>query len=466
MREASRVLRRKKKTIQFNFGPKHRAYIYACQFNTYNILEGAVRSGKTIDNVYAFAHELKTCPDKIHLATGSTMANAKLNIGDANGFGLEYIFRGQCRWSKYKDNDCLRIKGPDTGYKEKIVIFAGGKSSDSFKKIRGNSYGMWIATEINLHHDNTIKEAMNRQLAADMIKIFWDLNPEHPKAPIYVQYLDKWMEKNEKGELIGGYNYEHFTIFDNENISEERFKEVISRYEPGSIWYIRDIEGKRSIAEGLIYHKIATSIAAKDNLFLMKKKAVKELIKQGEVIKINVGVDFGGNGSGHAFVATAVTTNYNLIIFLRSERHLGDDIDPDVLGNLFIKFIKAVLDDYGFITRVYADSAEQVLMRGLRNALVRNLMGDIKIANALKSKITNRIFLTTAMAAQGRLFFTEDTETYQEAVSMAVWDSTKIELIRLDDGSSDIDTLDASEYTIERDYKKYLDVIPGGEEKT
>ncbi len=453
------------KTVGFHFGSKHIDYIRKCHNSLYNIAEGAVRAGKTVDNVLSFAFELCQTKDKFHLATGSTMANAKLNIGDANGFGLEHIFRGQCKWSKYKDNDCLIIRGPYTGFTEKIVIFAGGKSSDSYKKIRGNSYGMWIATEINLHHDNTIKEAMNRQLAADMIKIFWDLNPEHPKAPIYVQYLDKWMEKNEKGELIGGYNYEHFTIFDNENISEERFKEVISRYEPGSIWYIRDIEGKRSIAEGLIYHKIATSIAAKDNLFLMKKKDVKELVKQGEVIKINVGVDFGGNGSGHAFVATAVTTNYNLIIFLRSERHLADDIDPDVLGDLFIKFIKAVLDDYGFITRVYADSAEQVLIRGLRNALVRNLMGDIKIANALKSKITNRIFLTTAMAAQGRLFFTEDTETYQEAVSMAVWDSTKIELIRLDDGSSDIDTLDASEYTIERDYKKYLDVIPGGEEE-
>lgn len=453
------------KTVGFHFGSKHIDYIRKCHNSLYNIAEGAVRAGKTVDNVLSFAFELCQTKDKFHLATGSTMANAKLNIGDANGFGLEHIFRGQCKWSKYKDNDCLIIRGPYTGFNEKIVIFAGGKSSDSYKKIRGNSYGMWIATEINLHHDNTIKEAMNRQLAADMIKIFWDLNPEHPKAPIYVQYLDKWMEKNEKGELIGGYNYEHFTIFDNENISEERFKEVISRYEPGSIWYIRDIEGKRSIAEGLIYHKIATSIAAKDNLFLMKKKAVKELVKQGEVIKINVGVDFGGNGSGHAFVATAVTTNYNRIIFLRSERHLGDDIDPNVLGNLFIKFIKAVLNDYGFITRVYADSAEQVLIRGLRNALVRNLMGDIKIANALKSKITNRIFLTTAMAAQGRLFFTEDTETYQEAVSMAVWDSTKIELIRLDDGSSDIDTLDASEYTIERDYKKYLDVIPGGEEE-
>ena len=84
---------RKKKTIPL-ICRKHRAYIYACQFNTYNILEGAVRSGKTIDNVYAFAHELKTCPDKIHLATGSTMANAKLNIGDANGFGLEHISGG------------------------------------------------------------------------------------------------------------------------------------------------------------------------------------------------------------------------------------------------------------------------------------------------------------------------------------------------------------------------------------
>ena len=74
-----------------------------------------MRAGKTIDNVYAFAHEIKTTPDRIHLATGSTQANAKLNIGDANGYGLEWIFRGQCHWGKYKGNEALYIKGPDTG---------------------------------------------------------------------------------------------------------------------------------------------------------------------------------------------------------------------------------------------------------------------------------------------------------------------------------------------------------------
>ena len=134
------------------------------------------------------------------------MGNAKLNIGDANGFGLEWIFRGQCHWGKYKDMEALIINGPYTNFKQKVVIFAGASSSDSFKKIRGNSYGMWIATEINLHHDTAIKEAFNRQLAAKNRKIFWDMNPEHPKAPIYENYLDVYDQKAKDGTLKGGYN--------------------------------------------------------------------------------------------------------------------------------------------------------------------------------------------------------------------------------------------------------------------
>lgn len=129
----------RKKTLPFAFSTKHVEYIRRCAANQINVAEGAVRAGKTVDNVFAFAHELKTTPDKIHLATGSTAANAKLNIGDANGFGLEHIFRGQSRWGKYKGNDCLTIKGPDTGYRTRIVIFAGGALASSFKKIRGET---------------------------------------------------------------------------------------------------------------------------------------------------------------------------------------------------------------------------------------------------------------------------------------------------------------------------------------
>ena len=455
------------KQVPYRFSDIHLDYIRKCQDNTYNILEGAVRSGKTVDHVLAFAKELCDTPDKFHLATGSTMANAKLNIGDANGFGLEHIFRGQCRWTSYKDNDALAIRGPYTNFKEKIVIFAGGGSSASYQKIRGNSYGMWIATEINLHHNNTIKEAFNRTIASHRRKIFWDLNPEHPKAPIYAQYIDKYAEKAQKGILKGGYNYAHMTLFDNINISEERREEIISQYDPDSIWYIRDILGERTIAEGLIYNKLATSIAAKDGKFRIEKKIAQAMARSGKIIHINVGVDFGGNGSGHAFVATGELQGYEKLIILKSRRYLeGEydpdtgkkilDIDPKALDELFIRFIEAVTKEYGFITKVYADSAESVLIRGFRTALVQSGHGDIKVVNAMKSKITDRIFATTALTAMNRLLITEDCESFEQAASMAVWDPKSLELERLDDGTSDIDTLDSFEYSFERDISKFL----------
>lgn len=247
----------KTRTIPFRFtdgkNDKHLEYIRACEVCTFNIAEGAIRAGKTIDNIFAFAHCLEKSRDRIHLATGSTSANAKLNIGDANGFGLEWIYRGQCRWGKYQGNECLFVKGPATRGMQKIIIFAGGGKADSYKKIRGNSYGMWIATEINLHHDNTIKEAFNRTAAAKDRKFFWDLNPDNPNADIYTQYIDLYRRKQEEGELLGGCNYAHFVLDDNPNITEERKAEIKSQYDVGSLWYRRDIEGIRCAAEGLIY---------------------------------------------------------------------------------------------------------------------------------------------------------------------------------------------------------------------
>ena len=236
----------KRATIQAKFASKHQSYIQSAVKNTVSVAEGAVRAGKTIDNIMAFAYMIdKGTPDRIHLVTGATVGTAKLNIGDANGYGLEYIFRGRCKWGKYKDNEALFI---DSKGKRYVVIFAGGAKADSYKRIRGNSYGMWLATEINLHHESMVKEAFNRQLAAKVRRVFWDLNPINPGAWIYRDYIDKFPETFE-----GSYNYEHFTIFDNATIPHERIEEIKRQYTPGSIWYRRDIEGERCIAEGLVY---------------------------------------------------------------------------------------------------------------------------------------------------------------------------------------------------------------------
>lgn len=442
----------KRKTIPFNFSQKHKDYIKRSANCMYNIAEGAIRAGKTVDNVFAFAYELKTTKDKLHLATGSTVANAKLNIGDANGFGLEYIFRGQCRWGKYKDNDALFVRGPSTRGKQRIIIFAGGAKADSFKKIRGNSYGMWIATEINLHHDNTIKEAFNRTAAASKRKFYWDLNPDNPNAEIYTEYIDKYERKAKLGKLLGGYNYQHFTIDDNINISEQRRAEIKSQYDATSIWYKRDILGQRCIAEGLIYRIFAENY---------KMYAWSDALPRN--LNIIIGVDFGGNNSAHSFTATGITPDFKNVIVLTSERIScrkddGSDIDPDQLGLLFCDFCKRVINVCGNISRVYCDSAEQVLIAGLRTAARKQGLSWLSIQNSLKDEINNRINLTVQLMAQGRFFYIPDkAESLKSALRTAIWDpKEKTKNVRLDDGSSDIDSLDSFEYTIEREARRLI----------
>lgn len=234
------------KTLHPLFGDKHKEYIRKATRCTMSVAEGAVRAGKTIDNIAAFAWMIEHgTPDRIHLVTGATVGTAKLNIGDANGYGLEYIFRGRCKWGKYKDNEALFI---DSKGRQYVVIFAGGGKADSYKRIRGNSYGMWLATEVNIHHQETIKEAFNRQLAAKVRRVFWDLNPINPGAWIYKDYIDRFPEM-----FAGDYNYQHFTIFDNASIPPARIEEIKKQYIPGTIWYRRDIEGERCVAEGLVW---------------------------------------------------------------------------------------------------------------------------------------------------------------------------------------------------------------------
>lgn len=241
------------------FSKKHKDYIKNALSNKMNVAEGAIRSGKTIDHCIIAAMYLEVCPDKIHLATGATIGNAKLNIGVCNGYGLENLFRGRCKWGKYKDNEALYIN-TQTG--QKIVIFTGAGKADSYKRILGNSYGLWIATEINEHYDcddsrtSFIKVAFGRQVAAVQPLVLWDLNPCNPTHRIYTDYIDRY-----KTQYVGGYQYEHFTIADNLSITPERFREIESQYVPGSIWYRRDILGERCIAEGLIYPMFESAIS-------------------------------------------------------------------------------------------------------------------------------------------------------------------------------------------------------------
>lgn len=91
----------KTQTIDWKpFSEKHKAYIRKALCSKMSVAEGSIRSGKTIDNCIIAAAYLEKCKDKIHLASGSTIGNAKLNIGaekvveDVNGVRTrEYVIK-------------------------------------------------------------------------------------------------------------------------------------------------------------------------------------------------------------------------------------------------------------------------------------------------------------------------------------------------------------------------------------
>ena len=430
------------------FSEKHRNYILRSKDNKANVAEGAVRAGKTIDNCIMFALNLEYSPDKIHLASGSTLANAKLNIGECNGFGLEHLFKGRCKWGKFKDNEALYIK---TKSGEKIVIFVGGGKADSYKKILGNSYGLWIATEINEHYDDNdskisfIKVAMARQLASINPKWFWDLNPSNPLSTIYEWYLDKWQKEG----LIGGYNYEHFTIFDNQAITEQRKQEILSQYDEGSIWYQRDILGQRVVAEGLIYREF------KDHHIIPMREWYRDDNEIRNSLKfITIGVDFGGNVSAHSFVATGFCNQFTKIVTIKQKR-IAERIDDKKLSEEFIDFVKTVQEEYKGINiiDIRCDSAEQTLIAGFERALRENNIA-IPIHNAIKGNILDRIRFYCKMFSVNKYFILEECKPLIMAFKTAVWEKDKND-IRLDDGKQDIDSLDSQEYSTE----SYMNIL-------
>ena len=97
---------------------------------------------------------------------------------------------------------------------------------------------------------------------------------------------------------------------------------------------------------------------------------------------------------------------------------------------------------------VYADSAEQILIRGLNRIAIREQL-PIRINNAKKLEILERIRLLNKLIALKRLNVDiREAQTVEDAICEQVWDK-KQEDIRLDNGTTDVDTMDALEYSIE-----------------
>ena len=202
-----------------------------------NILEGAVRAGKTYINNYLWLTHLSKYKDekKDFIVTGHTHGAIDRNILKPlhDDFGIATRLDKHSRFM-LAGNYCHCF---------------GSDKEDSYKSMTGmTSYG-WYANEISIQHPNTIAEAFNR-CSGDGFRIFWDTNPDYPGHSVKVDFIDHSGDKLPSGrEWIKSW---HFELDDNPYLSEE-YKENVKRTTPQGMWYDRRIKGLWVAAEGVVY---------------------------------------------------------------------------------------------------------------------------------------------------------------------------------------------------------------------
>lgn len=397
----------------------------------WNIKSGAVRSGKSyVDIAYVIPFRIRERAGKpgLNVILGVSRDSIERNVLQP----MREIYTEKLIGTINSKN-IARVCGED-------VYCLGAEKISQVAKIQGASIKYAYGDEI-AKWNKEVFEMLKSRLDKPYSCFDGACNPENP-----THWLKEFMDNKELDIYL-----QRYRLFDNPYLREEFIKQLCKEYE-GTVYYDRLIEGLWKRAEGAIYRKIA------DN----PNEYISALTKdeREDITEIIVGIDFGGNQSGHSLVATAIIGDYEKIRPIMSERLMQKDynkpIDSSVLDGLVFDFVDKVEKKYGSIDTLYYDNAESVLGNTVSNLLM-DKKPHIIVRPAKKKKIKDRIDCTVRLIGAGRFVMTEDCESLSLAMQEAVWDSKSKEDIRLDDGSSDIDSLDAFEYTIERDIDRLIE---------
>lgn len=384
----------------------------------YNIAYGSVRSSKTVTMTVRWLKYFVDGPPGDLLMMGYSMATLQRNV--LNDL-FDIVGKSAYKWINRQQGE-LSIYG-------RRVYCLGAATEKADSRIRGATFAGAYCDEANLF-PHVVWNQIQARLSVPGAMCFANCNPE---SPSHWFYTDVIANKDIPDDMKAIW---HFTMDDNLSLTEDYKKTLYASY--SGVFRKRLILGEWCAAEGSIYEDFAED----PDKFLYKPKP-----GQGsEVFKsINIGVDYGASVSRCAFVCTAITQNNELVAL--DEMSLTGIKTPNYIYEHLLMFYFQVRQAYGIVHTIFADygALGQVITAGLIEFLQRKGI-TARVSDCLKGNILNRILLTLRLMGTGRFYITPRCKNLKSALLLAVWDD-KHEDTRLDNGTSDIDSLDAFEYS-------------------
>ena len=402
-----------------------------------NLLTGSVRSGKTYVSLLKWAIFVGSMPENNEfLMTGKTVTSLKRNC-----LGLLQELVG--------DNFTYSLSQKSGTLFGRRVWLEGANDDRAESKIRGMTLAGAYVDELTQIPEDFYRMLLSR-LSMKNAKLYATTNPDTPTHWVKVDIIDN--EEIDKKVW-------HFTFDDNEILkaeNQEYFDNLKAEYQSmGEVYYQRFILGLWVLAEGIIYKQFANN----EEMFI-KDEPIDENGNKINFLIISIGIDYGATEGETEFKATGITPYFKEAWTIDEEKIAGLHT-PEQMYKAFIEFYNRVVKEYGKVTHCFADygALGQVLTYGLNRYLQQNNV-PLKVQDCIKGQINDRIYLDLMLFAQHRRFILRKCKYLIEAYKLAVWDD-KHEDTRLDDGTTPIDDLDASEYSMFPFYDKLMiDIKP------
>ena len=402
----------------------------------YNFKVGARRCGKTyLDILYMIPKRIieRKGKDGLYCIFGVSRGTIERNVLQP----LREIYGKDLIGNIKTSTNTAKIFGEE-------VYCLGCEKVNQVSKIQGTSIKYAYGDEI-AKWSQEVFIMIQGSLDKDYSCFDGALNPENQHHWLKKDFLDQVEEKG-----LDVY-VQHYTIFDNPFLSKEFVDNLCKEY-AGTVFYDRLILGQWKNAEGLIYRQFA------DNPSMFIKDEAKD--SNGKDINfmiVSIGIDYGATEGETEFKATGITPMFQEVWTIDEEKLVGLHT-PEQMYDKFIEFYQRVKDKYDKVTHVFADygALGQVLTYGMNKYLQQKGI-PIQVQDCIKGRILDRIELDCHLFGQQRRFILKKCKYLIEAYSQALWD-TKRPDERLDDGTTPIDDLDASEYSIFPFYDKLMAV--------